>query len=422
MQQHKGNSAAEDWQCAAEQILARCEQLATLSEMDGGLTRVYLSEQHRQANAQVAEWMREAGMQVHQDGAGNIIGRYEGGSPDAPALLLGSHLDSVRNAGKYDGMLGVISAIEVVAALHRCGERLPFAIEVIGFGDEEGVRFGITLLGSRALAGGWPAEWLQQADADGIPLERALAEFGLDPEAVGSARRDPAGVLAYVELHIEQGPQLEEAGQPLAVVSAINGARRLKLALTGMAGHAGTVPMALRRDALCGFSELALAVERLAQEHEAVATIGQLQCHPGATNVIPGKVSFTLDVRAPENGQRDALLAEILAEANEIAARRELEFSQECFYEADATPCALWLLRQLAEAVTAEQGTKVVLASGAGHDAIAMAGLCPVGMLFVRCKEGISHHPAESVTLEDVSAGFNALLTFVRGFRSEGAI
>jgi len=315
----------------------------------------------------------------------------------------------------------VITAIEVVDALHQRGERLPFAIEVIGFGDEEGVRFGMTLLGSRALASGWPASLLEQTDADGISIARALADFGLDPAAIGSARRDSASVLAFVELHIEQGPLLQQQQLALGVVSAINGARRLKMTLNGLAGHAGTVPMDMRRDALCGFSELALAVERLAREHKAVATIGKVSCQPGAINVIPGKVSFSLDLRAPENARRDALLADILAAADAIAGRRQLGFSHEHLFEADATPCAPQLQQQLAAAVTAEQGRTEMLPSGAGHDAIAMAGLCPVGMLFVRCRDGISHNPAESVAPADVGAGFRALLRFVRGFRSDGA-
>lgn len=394
---------------AGTRLFDRCEALARLSETAAGLTRTYLSLQHRQANALVGAWMREAGMRVWQDAVGNICGRYEGHTPGAPALLLGSHLDTVRNAGKYDGMLGVVTGIELVARLHARGERLPFAIEVVGFGDEEGVRFGITLLGSRGLDGGWQPGWLEKRDADGLTLARALTAFGLDPARVHEARRRPEELLAYLEVHIEQGPRLEQAELALGVVTAINGAKRLNLAFDGVAGHAGTVPMGLRQDALTGASDFILSVEAVARELGIVATVGQIQCHPGAVNVIPSRVTLSLDIRSPEDSQRDRGLDRLLALGQAIATRRGLRFSHDCFYSSSATPCAPELQALLAEAVTRVQGQVLHLPSGAGHDAMTMASLCPVGMLFVRCRGGISHHPAEAVMPADLGLALDAL-------------
>lgn len=403
----------------ATRLLARCEALAALSETPDGLTRTYLSPQHQAANRLVGEWMREAGMTVWQDGVGNICGRYEGQQTAAPAVLIGSHLDTVRNAGKYDGMLGVVLGVEVVAQLHARGERLPFAIEVVGFGDEEGVRFGITLLGSRGLSGGWPPGWLAATDRDGVSLAQALIDFGLAPERIGEARRDPASLLAYLEAHIEQGPCLEQADLALGVVTAINGAKRLKLRVTGVAGHAGTVPMGLRQDALAGAAEFMLAVEQLAQDRDIVATVGQLSCQPGAVNVIPDAVNLSLDIRAAEDRRRDDALDTLLRQGAEIAARRGLTFEHECFYSSPATPCAPSLQSLLAEAVTQVQGKVMHLPSGAGHDAMAMAEICPVGMLFVRCTAGISHHPAEAVRGDDLALALQTLVRAVSQLAGE---
>lgn len=397
-------------------LLDRCEALAALSETADDLTRTYLSAQHQAANRLVGDWMREAGMLVWQDAVGNICGRYEGRQTGAPAVLIGSHLDTVRNAGKYDGMLGVVLGVELVAQLHARGERLPFAIEVVGFGDEEGVRFGITLLGSRGLSGGWPPAWLEATDRDGVSLAQALTDFGLAPERIGEARRDPASLLAYLEAHIEQGPRLEQADLALGVVTAINGAKRLKLRFNGVAGHAGTVPMGLRRDALAGAAEFMLAVEQLAQERQIVATVGQLSCQPGAVNVIPDVVNLSLDIRAAEDGRRDDALDTLLRQGAAIAARRGLIFEHECFYSSPATPCADKLQTLLAEAVTRVQGEVIHLPSGAGHDAMAMAEICPVGMLFVRCTGGISHHPAEAVRGEDLKLALLCMEQAVAGF------
>ncbi len=324
----------EEAACAAARVMARCDALAQLSESTEGLTRVYLSSEHLQANALVAQWMQQAGMNTWQDAVGNICGRYEAAQPGAQALLLGSHLDTVRNAGRYDGMLGVLAAIEVVDALNRAGLRGAQAIEIIGFADEEGTRFNIALLGSRGLTGSWPASWLACEDAQGISVAQALALAGLSADAIFAAQRPAADFSAYLELHIEQGPVLEQEDLALGVVSAINGAHRLHARFTGEAGHAGTVPMRHRRDALAAAAEWLLFIEQTTQAFapDIVATVGTLQCEPGAVNVIPGAVSLTLDIRSPQDEARDALLQRLLDQAGEIAARRGVGFSHEIFF------------------------------------------------------------------------------------------
>lgn len=395
---------------AAARVMSRADELAAISETPDGLTRVYLSPQHLQANQRVAQWMTQAGMTVWQDSVGNICGRYEGEQEGAPAILLGSHLDTVRHAGRYDGMLGVLTAIEVVQALHQQGRRLAKAIEIVGFGDEEGTRFGITLLGSRGLTGSWPDGWLAQTDADGVSVAQAMVQAGLDPAQIHRAARRAEEIVAYLELHIEQGPCLEQAGLALGVVEAINGARRLNCCFTGEAGHAGTVPMIHRKDALAAAAEWMVRVETMTREQggNLVATVGTLRCAPGAVNVIPGEVSLTLDIRGPDDRPLEALLEALLTEAQAIAERRHLHFRAEAFYRIAATACDRRLQQVLQDAVLGVQGRSLSLPSGAGHDAIAIAERWPVGMLFVRCKGGISHHPAESVTVDDVALAIDA--------------
>ncbi len=401
---------------AAVRVMARADELAAISETPDALTRVYLSAQHLQANQQVAEWMRQAGMRVWQDSVGNICGRYEAAQEGAPAVLLGSHLDTVRNAGRYDGMLGVLTAIEVVQGLHQQGLRLAQALEIVGFCDEEGTRFGITLLGSRGLTGTWPDHWLSQTDAAGISVAQAMDNVGLDPARIPQAARSVEAFSSYLELHIEQGPCLEQAGLALGVVEAINGARRLNCRFTGEAGHAGTVPMRHRKDALAAAAEWMMAIESTTQQRggNLVATVGEMRVLPGAVNVIPGDVTLSLDIRGPQDAPLDELLNELLAMAQAIAERRHLQFSANEFYRIAATPCNSQLRALLADAVEAVQGNSLSLPSGAGHDAIAMAECWPVGMLFVRCKGGISHHPAESVLVEDVALAIDAFSRAVR--------
>ena len=397
-------------QQAAARVMARADELAAISETPDALTRVYLSPQHLEANQRAARWMTQAGMTVWQDSVGNICGRYEGEQEGAPAILLGSHLDTVRNAGRYDGMLGVLAAIEVVHGLHQQGRRLKQAIEIVGFCDEVGTRFGITLLGSRGITGTWPESWLAQTDADGVSVAQAMVLAGLDPARIHLAARRPEEIAAYLELHIEQGPCLEQEGLALGVVEAINGARRLNCRFTGEAGHAGTVPMSHRKDALAAAAEWMVRVETLTREQggNRVATVGTLRCAPGAVNVIPGDVTLTLDIRGPHDQPLDALLDTLLNEAQAIASRRQLRFSAEEFYRIAATACDSGVQQVLSEAVQAVQGRSLTLPSGAGHDAIAIAERWPSAMLFVRCKGGISHHPAESVTADDVALAIAA--------------
>jgi allantoate deiminase len=400
----------------AHRILARCDALASHSEQAGGLTRVFLSPEQRAVDDLVLGWMREAGMDAHLDAIGNCVGRYEGSLADMPCLMLGSHLDTVRDAGRYDGMLGVVTAIECVAALG--GRRMPFAIEVVGFGDEEGVRFGSTLLGSRAIAGTFDFALLDKAGGDGVTLRESMRAFGLDPSRIATAARRHGDVLAYVELHIEQGPVLEAEGLAVGVVAAINGGYRFMVDVGGTAGHAGTVPMTLRRDALVAAAECIVAVEAIAREiPDVVGTVGRIEAHPGAMNVIPGRVRFSLDVRAPTDERRADALAAMRLRFERIAEARGVALSLEPVWEARTATCDARLQAQLAEAVRAEGVRVRHLPSGAGHDGMALIDLAPIGMLFVRCKGGISHNPAESVDVQDVAVGARALMRFIENFR-----
>jgi allantoate deiminase len=399
-------------------IMQRCDALARHSELAGGLTRVFLSPEARAATDKVLGWMGEAGMQAKLDAIGNAAGRYEGERAGLPCLMLGSHLDTVRDAGKYDGMLGVITAIECVHSLSSRKKRLPFAIEVIGFGDEEGVRFGTTLLGSRAVAGTLDLQVLEMKDSQGIAMADAMRQFGLDPARIPEAAKRRAEVLAYAELHIEQGPVLEAEGLPVGVVTAINGFSRLRVTLHGAAGHAGTVPMRLRRDALAAAAECVLAVETIAKEHaELVATVGRIEAKPGAINVIPGEVIFTVDVRAPRDSLRLEAVAAIRSEIEVICRKRNLESEIETLQEFGVTACAPGLMAQMERSVAAEGVRVLRLPSGAGHDGMAMQAIAPIGMLFVRCKAGISHNPAESITPQDAELGARALLRFIENFK-----
>jgi len=402
---------------SAGRILQRCDALARHSELPGGLTRVYLSPENRAANDLVLGWMREAGLAARLDAIGNLVGRYEGSLAGLPCLMLGSHLDTVRDAGRYDGMLGVITAIECVAALSATGKRLPFAIEVLGFGDEEGVRFGTTMLGSRAIAGAVEAAVLESRDANGITIRQALRAFGLDPDEVPGVARRSGEVLAYAELHIEQGPVLEAEGLPVGVVTAINGFSRLKVTLQGEAGHAGTVPMNLRRDALAAAAQCVLAIERIARgDQELVGTVGRIEARPGAINVIPGEVHFTIDVRAPRDELREQAVRSAIAQIEAIAQQRRIGCRIEKLQELGVAKCAPWLMDQLDRAVAAEGVRVRRLPSGAGHDGMALKSIADIAMLFVRCKGGISHNPAESITEEDAAVGARTLLHFIEHF------
>jgi allantoate deiminase len=406
----------------ARRILERIEALAGCSAEDGALTRIFLTPQHRAANRLVAGWMREAGLEPRSDAIGNVIGRYEGERPGLPCLMLGSHLDTVRNAGRFDGMLGVVTAIECVEALHRAGARLPFALEVIGFADEEGVRFQSTLLGSRAVAGTFDSDVLKATDAEGVSMADAMRAFGLDPARIHEAARSRADVLAYVELHIEQGPVLEREGLPVGIVTAINGAARFMVEIIGEAGHAGTSPMLGRRDALPAAAEAVLAVERICGGRpDLVGTVGRISALPGALNVIPGAAQLSVDVRSPDDTERAAAEHTIENAIEGICARRGLQLRMTRLHASRATPCAGWLMAQL-EATIASRGIRVrKLASGAGHDATAMRDLTDVAMLFIPCAGGISHNPRESADADDIAVGGEVLLQFIRDFKPAGA-
>ncbi|MCW5773803.1 MAG: allantoate amidohydrolase [Rhodospirillaceae bacterium] len=397
-------------------LLERADRLAAITEMPPKLTRTYLTPAHRQAAELVLGWMHDAGMAARLDEVGNVAGRYEGTAPGAPCLMLGSHLDTVRDAGKYDGMLGVITAIACIAELNRVGSRLPFAIEVLGFGDEEGVRFGGTLIGSRAVAGTFDRALLDLRDTAGISLAEAYRAFGLDPARIGAVARKSGDVLAYVELHIEQGPRLEREGLAVGVVTAIAGFTRLAVAVTGTAGHAGTVPMEGRRDALAAAAECVLAVERRCRAPGLVGTVGKIEALPGAINVVPGITRFTVDVRAAEDALREQAAADLAAEFRAIAARRGVEIAIDATQQSRAAACAPWIMQQIAAALRAEGQRDFRLMSGAGHDGMALAAIADIGMIFVRCAKGISHNPAEAITADDAEIGARCLLRFIRDF------
>lgn len=400
---------------SAAALMERLDAFARITDEDGALTRLYLSPAHRQAVDRLSGWMAEAGMSVRLDPAGTLVGRYEGIRPGLAAVLIGSHIDTVRNAGRYDGNFGVLVGVQAVAELNRRGERLPFAIEVLAFGDEEGVRFPVTLTGSRAIAGTVAPGAFDVADRDGVRHGDALRAFGGDPDRIAEAAKRAEDALAYLELHIEQGPVLESEGLPVGVVTAINGARRFRVSVGGMAGHAGTVPMEMRRDALAATAEMILAIERRAlAEPDLVATVGTIEALPGAVNVIPGKVRFTIDLRAPLDAQRDKAAADILAALADIADYRRVTLDVEPMHEAPAVRCDPALMDALGAAVERAGVRPFRLPSGAGHDAMALASLCPVAMLFVRCKGGISHNPAESITAADAAVALDVLLDMLR--------
>jgi allantoate deiminase len=419
MSEINANTTASRQFSLGEEIVSRINELAAISETPEHLTRIFLTREHRAAADLILGWMRAAGMGAHLDAIGNVCGRYEGERDGLPCLMLGSHYDTVRDAGRWDGPLGLITAISCVAELNRRGRRLPFALEVTGFADEEGVRFSSTLLGSRAVAGTFDESVLNARDTDGISMRDALHKFGLDAKHVGAAARVRRELLAYLELHIEQGPVLEQKNLPVGVVTAISGATRLAARLTGMAGHAGTVPMAMRRDALAGAAECIGTIEQFCRTGASglVGTVGYIHATPGATNVIPGQVSFTIDIRAPSDAHRKLAVTDVVRRIEAIAERRDLALQIDVTHENRTVPCAPWLKAQVAEAIAGEGFAVFQLPSGAGHDGMAMIDIADVAMIFVRCRGGISHHPDEHVELADADAGARVLLRLIENFR-----
>jgi allantoate deiminase len=403
---------------AGERVFDYIEKLAAISEDDDKLTRVSLSEQHRQANQFVAARMRDAGMLVHTDAIGNIIGRFEGQS-DQRALMLGSHLDTVRDAGAFDGMLGVVAPIVCIEQLQQRGVKLPFAVEIVGFCDEEGVRFPSTLLGSRAMAGTLDPAVLDECDANNISLADALEAFGQDPSKISSAARSADEFLGFVEVHIEQGPVLEREDLPVGLVSAISGAARYTISVEGVAGHAGTVPMDLRSDALVAAAECIVEIEQICRSlPDVVGTVGVIEATPGAGNVIPGHVGFSLDLRSSRDPTRDHASEKIFSTIAEIGTRRNVGISWQQTYQADSVTCDPALSAQIGRAIE-HSGYRVhSLPSGAGHDAMALAELTDVAMLFVRCAGGISHNPQESITQADADVTVQVLCDLLTGFEA----
>jgi allantoate deiminase len=393
-------------------VLARCDELATFSEEPGRLTRRFATPALWQAGERVREWMEAAGMAVRRDAIGNLIGRLGGGG--LRTLLVGSHLDTVRDAGRYDGMLGVLVAIACLERLRDQGRALPYAVELLAFADEEGVRFGTGYLGSSVVAGRFDGADLERLDSAGVTLAEAVRAFGGDPDGLAGARREPADLIGYYEVHIEQGPVLEAAGVPLGVVGAIAGQSRVRIAFTGEAGHAGTVPMGLRRDALCAAAEFVSAVETVARDHDgAVATVGELEVQDGASNVIPGQVVLSLDVRHAADSVRESVGTQLFERADAIAGARALVLEWDVVQGTRAVDCSRELTELVAEAVAASGHPVVRLASGAGHDAVTLSTIAPIAMLFVRCAGGVSHNPAESVTTEDVAAAIDVTTKFL---------
>ena len=394
--------------------MRRCDLLGSISEEPDRLTRPFASDAMHRAHGHVANWMREAGMVVRTDNIGNLRGRYDAAAGGSRTLLLGSHLDSVRDAGKYDGPLGVLVAIAAVRALHDAGRRLPFAIEVIAFADEEGWRYGTTYLGSKGLVGSFDLADLVRRDAAGVTMAEAIRAFGGDPDRIAADRWSGGELLGYCEVHIEQGPVLEARGLPVGVVSAIAGQSRHRLTFRGVAAHAGTTPMNHRKDALVAASVFVQAVEEHAGATAGlVATVGQLTVEPGAVNVVPGEVSLSLDVRHAEDSVRVLATKSLIEAADEIASSRGISLTTSQASDNATVPCSPQLSRLLTQAIEDLGHPATRLASGAGHDAVVIAGLTDIAMLFVRCKGGVSHNPAESVAETDVGDATDVLGGFL---------
>ena len=385
----------------AEEVIARCRKLARFSEDIGGTRRTFLSTPMRECHREIAAWMKPLGAETRIDAAGNLHGLYPGAQPDAPRLLLGSHLDTVPNAGAFDGVLGVVLAVALLESLE--GRRLPFGIEVVGFSEEEGVRFGAPFIGSRALTGRLDDELLAREDARGVSVRKAIEDFGLNPREIPLAALKE-GTLGYIEFHIEQGPVLETLNRPLGVVEAIAGQSRLEFTFLGRANHAGTTPMHLRRDAIAGAAEWIIAAEREAQHVPGlVATVGVIEAKPGATNVIAGETRLTLDVRHGSDEVRTRAVDNLIRQAAEIASRRGLSVNRNVLLDQLAVPMDSLLVNEVERAIGKAGCEPHRMVSGAGHDAMILAERIPSAMVFLRTPGGISHDPAESVRTDDVA-------------------
>ncbi len=414
---------------AGHTVMERCDLLASFSEEPDCITRRFATSPMHQVHETISSWLRNIGMTVEIDAIGNLIGRYDyeararpssiatAPSPSkARTLLLGSHLDTVRNAGKYDGLLGMMVALASLERLHARGEHLPFSIELIGFADEEGLRYQSVYIGSKAITGTFDPGGLDLVDEHGISLADALSAFGgnPDPLVLSTPRWSRSELLGYCEVHIEQGPVLEAYNLSLAAVSSIVGQQRILIQLTGEAGHAGTLPMKLRRDALCAAAELVLAVETLGRNVPGlVATVGQLQVHPGACNVVPGQIQLSVDIRHEDDTWRERCASHLHERAQRICTERNIELGWQVIQNSQTIPCSPVLVQRWQQALAEEGHAVFTLPSGAGHDGVAMSTLTDIAMLFVRCRGGISHHPDEAVLEEDVAAAITVLERFL---------
>ncbi len=405
---------AADHAALGKTIVDRLAELAAVSDEPGRLTRLYLGPGHRKAAGLVANWMREAGMTTRVDAVGNVVGRYEARDGGPLTLMLGSHIDTVRNAGRFDGALGVVTAIEVVNTAFKAGKRYPCAIEIIAFGDEEGVRFASTLGGARALAGNFDLHALDEVGEDGVSRRQALVAFGCNPSRLSEAAVSPDRTLGYIEVHIEQGPVLEKEGLPVGIVTAIDGVTRGTVEVDGVAGHAGTVPMSMRRDALAAAAEMLIAIEHRARARpNLVATAGKIEVPGGTANTIPGHVRFTLDIRSPFDPEREKAVGDVREVIAAIARNRGVRARFLVGHEMPAALCDGGLSDQLAAAVEVCGTTPHRLPSGAGHDAMAFDRIIPFAMLFVRCRGGVSHKPAEFASPGDIDIAARVLSTFL---------
>ncbi|MDD6088070.1 MAG: Zn-dependent hydrolase [Desulfovibrionaceae bacterium] len=405
-------SACKESSESAARVMKHLQLLSFVTERAGEITRRYLTPQHQKANALVGNWMKKAGMKTHVDSAGNIIGVYDGMDRNAPAVLFGSHLDTVRNAGAYDGTLGVLSAIEAVHCLHEQHIRLTHPIWIIGFADEEGTRFGVTFLGSAAVAGHWNSAWFDVVDMDGVSMKEAMLSFGLDPDRIEDAAIPRSRVKDYYELHIEQGSVLDASHRALGVVSCINESRRFQLSISGETGHSGTTPMSCRRDAVFGAAEVISAFEKIASEYgdRLYCTVGSIHCAPNLANCIAGSMELRLDIRAGDQELLDILEKRLFEAAQNICRKRRLLFESTRYFFSPLVHCCADLMEKIRKSLEKIQGYSPVLQSGAAHDASEIASVWPMAMIFMRCAGGKSHCPEESVRQDDVRCGIEFLL------------
>lgn len=410
----KPRCAVADLRERAENVIARCRELARVSDLPGETTRLFLSPATRDAHTLLTWWMRKAGLAWRVDDVGNLRAVREAADPAAPRLLLFSHIDTVPNAGAFDGPLGVVLALEALDALAE--DELPFSMEVIAFSEEEGIRFGFPFLGSLAVTGQLTQEHLERRDAAALTVQEAIAAFGLSPERVADSCPIDPRIVAALEIHIEQGPVLEAAGASLAVVEAIVGQSRFELTFEGQANHAGTTPMGLRRDALVAAAQWITEVDRYAAGYkQLVATVGRVEVLPGAVNVVPGTVRATLDVRHPKDESRHAAVANLLTRAEAAGTARGVHVKAAATSEQRSVPMDRALTVAVAQAAERAGYPTQAMFSGAGHDAMILAPHVPTTMLFVRSPGGLSHHPDETVRVEDVQAALATLIEFLRG-------